>query len=86
VLNSKLTANYEEALGWLNNSIKMNENYANLNAKARLLAEMGRKDEAITTAGKSYTDRQSGNPAGESCKFSWSGKSSQRVENKEITL
>lgn len=52
VLNSKLTVNYEEALGWLNNSIKMNENYANLNAKARLLAEMGRKDEAITTAEK----------------------------------
>jgi hypothetical protein len=52
VLNSKLTANYEEALGWLNTSIKMNENYANLNTKARLLAEMGRKDEAITTAEK----------------------------------
>lgn len=52
VLNSKMTANYEEALGWLNNSIKINENYANLNTKARLLAEMGKKDEAITTAEK----------------------------------
>ncbi len=52
VISSKLTANYEEALGWLNTSIKMNENYANLNTKARLLAEMGRKDEAITTAEK----------------------------------
>lgn len=52
VLNSKLTANYDEALGWLNSSIKMNENYAGLNTKARLLAEMGRRDEAITTAEK----------------------------------
>ena len=52
VLSSKMTANYEEALGWLNNSIKINENYSNLNTKARLLAEMGRKDEAITTGEK----------------------------------
>jgi len=52
VISSKLTANYEEALGWLNTSIKMNENYANLSTKARLLAEMGKKDEAITTAEK----------------------------------
>ena len=52
VLNSKITANYEEALGWLNNSIKISETYANLNTKARLLAEMGRKDEAITTGEK----------------------------------
>ena len=52
VLSSKMTANYEEALSWLNNSIKMSETYANLNTKARLLAEMGRKDEAITTGEK----------------------------------
>lgn len=52
VLNSKMTSNYEEALGWLNTSIKMNENYSNLNLKARLLAEMNRKDEAISTAEK----------------------------------
>ncbi|MDQ3181484.1 MAG: DUF2911 domain-containing protein, partial [Acidobacteriota bacterium] len=62
VLNSKLTANYEEALSWLNNSIKMNENYANLNTKARLLAEMGRKDEAITTAEKAIQVGKATNP------------------------
>ena len=63
VLNSKMTANYEEALGWLNNSIKMNENYSNLNVKARLLAEMGRKDEAITTAEKAIQVGKAATPA-----------------------
>ncbi len=63
VLNSKMTANYEEALGWLNNSIKMNENYSNLNVKARLLAEMGRKDEAIATAEKAIQLGKAATPA-----------------------
>ncbi len=63
VLNSKMTANYEEALGWLNNSIKMNENYSNLNVKARLLAEMNRKDEAIATAEKAIQLGKAATPA-----------------------
>lgn len=63
VLNSKMTANYEEALGWLNNSIKMNESYSNLNVKARLLAEMGRKDEAIATAEKAIQLGKAATPA-----------------------
>ncbi|CAN5400937.1 hypothetical protein BH20ACI1_BH20ACI1_02710 [soil metagenome] len=63
VLNSKMTANYEEALGWLNDSIKMNENYSNLNVKARLLAEMNRKDEAIATAEKAIQLGKAATPA-----------------------
>lgn len=63
VLNSKMTANYEEALGWLNNSIKMNENYSNLNVKARLLAEMGKNDEAIATAEKAIQLGKAATPA-----------------------
>ncbi len=62
VLGSKMNANYEEALGWLNNSIKMNENYSNLNTKARLLAEMGRKDEAIATGEKAIQIGKSATP------------------------
>ncbi len=62
VLGSKMNANYEEALGWLNNSIKMNENYSNLNTKARLLAEMGRKDEAIATGEKAIQVGKSATP------------------------
>lgn len=52
VLGAKLTANYQEALGWLDESLKMSESYGALATKARLLAEMGRKDEAIKTGEK----------------------------------
>ena len=52
VLTSKLTANYQEALSWLDESLKMSESYGALVAKARLLAELGRKDEAIKTGEK----------------------------------
>lgn len=52
VLAQKMTGSYQEALGWVENSIKLRETFANLNTKARLLAEMGRKAEAIATAEK----------------------------------
>lgn len=52
VLNNKLTTNYDEAIGWLDESIKVKETFGNLNAKARLLAEAGKKAEAISTAEK----------------------------------
>lgn len=52
VISAKLKANYEETLGWLNNSIAVRETFGNLGAKARLLNEMGRTAEAITTAEK----------------------------------
>ena len=48
----KLKANYDEALGWLDESIKAKETPGNLNAKAALLAEMGRFDEAVTLGEK----------------------------------
>ncbi len=50
VINSKLTANYDEALGWLNESLRVSETYGALVSKSRLLNEMGKKDEAIKTA------------------------------------
>ena len=52
VLNSKLTANYDEALGWLNKSIAIKETFGNLSAKARLLGEMGKTKEAIEAGEK----------------------------------
>ena len=39
--------NLEEALRWINASIAMNENSSNLFLKAKILAEMGRHEEAI---------------------------------------
>ena len=52
VLNSKLTANYDEALGWLNKSIAIKETFGNLSGKARLLGEMGKTKEAIEAGEK----------------------------------
>ncbi len=52
VLNQKMTANYEEAMTWLDGSIKMRETFGNLQTKARLYAEMGKMKEAIATGEK----------------------------------
>jgi hypothetical protein len=52
VLNSKLNGNYEEAVGWLDASIKARETFVNLSTKARILAEMGKIKEAIETGEK----------------------------------
>jgi hypothetical protein len=52
IVNQKIAANYNEAMGWLDESIKIKETFGNLNSKARLLGEMGKKAEAIATAEK----------------------------------
>jgi hypothetical protein len=52
VLSNKISGSYQEAIGWLDESIKIKETFGNLNAKARLLAEMGKKADAIATAEK----------------------------------
>ncbi|HMW33438.1 MAG TPA: DUF2911 domain-containing protein [bacterium] len=38
--------NYDEALRWIDHSIELQESFANLNAKSRLLAAMGKNKEA----------------------------------------
>jgi len=50
ILEKKLAANYQEALGWLDAGLKNSETYGLLFSKARLLAEMGKKAEAIAIA------------------------------------
>ena len=69
VLNQKLTANYAEALGWLDGSIKIRETFSNLQTKARLLAEMGRTAEAITTGEKAVEVGKAATPAANSANF-----------------
>lgn len=63
VMSNKMKGNYEEALGWLDESIKVKETFGNLNAKARLLAEMGKKAEAIATAEKAIQVGKAASPA-----------------------
>lgn len=42
--------NYDEAMKFVNQSIKVKETFANLQAKANMLWAMGKKDEALTVA------------------------------------
>ncbi len=63
VLNSKMTANYDEALKWIDASIKTSETVGNLSTKARLLAALNRKDEAITTLDKAIALGKAATPA-----------------------
>ena len=48
----KLKANYDEALSWIDSSIQAKEGVGNLNIKAKILAEMGRFDEAVALGEK----------------------------------
>ena len=63
VLNSKMTANYEEALKWTDSSIKVRETFGNLNTRARLLGGLNRKAEAIATAEKAIQVGKAATPA-----------------------
>lgn len=62
VYQSKLTNNYEEALGWTEKALAIRENYGSLMTKARLLAVLNRKPEAITVAEKAIQVGKSANP------------------------
>lgn len=69
VLSSKKKENYEEALGWLDTSIKTKEGFANLSAKARLLNEMGKKKEAIAAGEKAVAIGKAASPAANTADF-----------------
>lgn len=62
VLSNKMKASYSDALGWLDESIKIKETFGNLNSKSRLLAEMGKKADAIATAEKAIELGRSSTP------------------------
>ncbi len=69
VLNSKLSANYDEALGWLNKSVSIKETFGNLSAKARLLNEMGKTKEAIEAGDKAIQVGKAATPAANTANF-----------------
>ena len=58
----KLKPNYDEALGWIDESIKARETVSVLNIKAGILAEMGRFDEAVTLGEKALALGKSSTP------------------------
>jgi hypothetical protein len=57
-----IAANYTEALGWIEESIKISETFGNLATKARLLADMGRNAEAVTVGEKAIQVGKSATP------------------------
>ncbi len=63
VLDSKLTANYGEAVGWLDAALAITERYNSLFLKARLLNEMGKKAEAKVVAEKALAVGKASTPA-----------------------
>lgn len=62
VYGQKMTANYAEAIGWLDASIKAKETPNALGLKANLLAETGKKAEAIKTAERAIAVAKAANP------------------------
>lgn len=62
VLNNKMNANYEEAIGWLDMLLKKRETPGALATKANLLAETGKTAEAISTGEKALQIAQTMNP------------------------
>lgn len=62
VVTNKVAASYEEALGWVDAVVAARETYLNLFFKSRLLALMGRKQDAITVGEKAVTIGKAANP------------------------
>ncbi|MEJ7849369.1 MAG: DUF2911 domain-containing protein [Pyrinomonadaceae bacterium] len=69
VLGQKLTANYEQALGWVDGSVKTRETFSNLQLRARLLAEMGRTADAIAAGEKAVQVGKAATPAANTANF-----------------
>lgn len=65
----RLKDRYDEALGWLDESIKARETFGNLQMKARILAEMGKTADAIATGEKAVQIGKAANPPVNSAEF-----------------
>ncbi|MGI8642418.1 MAG: DUF2911 domain-containing protein [Pyrinomonadaceae bacterium] len=64
IYSQKMTANYAEAIGWLDASLKTKETPNALGLKAYLLADSGKKTEAITAAERAIQLAKAMTPAG----------------------
>jgi hypothetical protein len=63
VWSNKMTGSYEEAIGWLDKSIAIRENFGPLATKAQLLAATGKTAEAITVGEKAVAVGKAATPA-----------------------
>lgn len=63
VFTFRIKDNYEEAIGWLDTSLGVRQAFGALVTKARLLAEMGKKADAIATGEKAIAFGKAATPA-----------------------
>lgn len=63
IIAEKSKANYAEAMNWINQSVKIQENFGNLSAKARLLAETGEYKNAVSTGERAVKLGKEASPA-----------------------
>jgi hypothetical protein len=69
VLSSKQKNSYEEAIGWLDESLKTRETFGTLATKARILAEMGKTQEAIALGEKAVQVGKAATPPANTADF-----------------
>ncbi len=69
VFSQRMKENYEEAIGWLDESIKGRETFGNLQTKARILAEMGKYQDAISVGEKAVTVGKAATPPANTTAF-----------------
>jgi hypothetical protein len=62
VFTFKVKENYDEAMGWLDTSLGLRETFGSLVLKARLLAEMGRRADAIAVGEKAVAFGKAATP------------------------
>lgn len=64
IYTMKMTGNYSEAIGWVDSSLKVRETPNALGLKANLLADSGKKAEAIVAAERAVQLAKTTTPAG----------------------
>ena len=69
IYSSKMTDQYAEALTWLDKSIAASETFAALSLKARILADMGKKEAAIKSGEKAVEVGKKSNPPANTASF-----------------
>ena len=62
ILDNKIKSAYQDASGWLDESLKVRENFNILRTKARLAAEMGNYKDAVTYGDKAVTVAKAAQP------------------------
>lgn len=69
ILSSKMTDQYANAIDMLDKAISTSETYGALTLKARILAEMGKKDEAIKVGERAVEVGKKANPPANTSNF-----------------